>query len=110
MPRSAPAPTASRRCVPPGTPSSLLGLIFRMRLFGGRDAILFRGPGAEIDALAARRAKRPVAVFGDPLDGPAAARTGDDAGYGGTYRLHSVILRIGGKPCGAWGCMSLSLF
>ena len=59
----------------------LLRLIFRPRFLRRFDAILFRRPGAEVDALAARRTKRPVTVFGQPCDQRAAAGTGYGAGF-----------------------------
>ncbi len=74
--------------------SRLLGRVFGAGFFAGFDAVAVGGPGAEIDALAARRAKRPVTVFGDPFDRRAAARTGDDAGYRRLYRLQSVSSKL----------------
>ena len=69
-----------------------------MRLFSGLDAIAVRGPGDEIHALAARRAKRPVAVSGNPFDIGAALRAGNAAGCNRLYGLHGVIPGILEKP------------
>lgn len=62
-----------------------------MRLFSGLDTITVGGPGDEIHALAARRAKRPVTVFGNPFDIGAALRAGDAAGCNRLYGVHGVI-------------------
>ena len=77
----------------------LLRLVFRLRLFLGRDPVLVRGPRAKIDALAARRAERPVVVLRHPLDSLAASRAGDDASCGASSvrRLRHVPHRCS-KP------------
>jgi len=55
-----------------------------LRRFGGGYAVRFTCPGAEIDQLAALRAKRAPALGRSPLDTRAATGAGDPA------RLHGL--------------------
>lgn len=66
------------------------GLTFARIGFRTFDAVLFAGPGAEVEALAARRAERAMAVFLDPGDALATSGAEHRARRAPGYRLHNV--------------------
>ena len=65
------------------------GVVFTARLCAGND-VLFFGPGAEVDLLAALTTERTVFVGLGPFDFPAAGRAIDDGCH------DAVLLNVAG--------------